>query len=260
MKYYIIDAFADGVFKGNPAGVCLPDRELDAETMQKIAFENNLPETAFLLKKDEGYALRWFTPEQEIDLCGHATLASAYVLMAYLKPSMTSVSFYTMSGVLNVEKTDGMLKMDFPERKPLPCRVPDGLEEALGASVLETHLSRDLLVLLESEEAVRALTPDFTLLSRIKEAFGFIVTAKGSSCDFVSRFFAPSAGIPEDPVTGSSHCTLIPFWSGQLGKTKMTAQQLSKRGGTLYCEDLGSRVSISGRVVCYLKGEIYVNL
>jgi PhzF family phenazine biosynthesis protein len=260
MKYYVVDAFADGLFKGNPAGVCIPDKELDAETMQKIAFENNLAETAFLTKNGDGYALRWFTPETEIDLCGHATLATAYILMVYLKPSMNKVSFSTQSGMLTVEKEDGILSMDFPSRKPVPCAVPDLLEKALGAKAVETHLSRDLIVLLENEEAVRDLKPDLSLLSQIKDAFGFAITAKGNSCDFVSRFFTPGAGIPEDPVTGSSHCSLIPFWSERLGKTQMTARQLSKRGGTIYCEDRGSRVKIGGKAVCYLKGELFVTL
>jgi len=256
MRYFVVDAFADQVFSGNPAGVCLVENGLPDETMQSIAFENNLAETAFLIKRDRHYDLRWFTPTVEIDLCGHATLASAFVIMECLGSEEHTVDFHTKSGVLRVARKDGIYFMDFPARKPSPCAVPAGLEEALGEKVLETHMSRDLLVLLEDEKAVFSLSPDIAGLKKIKEPFAFIVTAPGSKCDFVSRFFAPNAGIDEDPVTGSSHSTLIPFWSGRLNKKEMTAAQLSKRGGTLYCRDRGERVEIGGRAACYLRGEI----
>ncbi|NLA87000.1 MAG: PhzF family phenazine biosynthesis protein [Clostridiales bacterium] len=256
MKYYIVDAFTDQLFCGNPAGVCLLDQPLDADIMQNIAFENNLSETAFVFKQDGWYDLKWFTPETEIDLCGHATLASAFVLMNFVDKDMQTVDFETLSGRLTVRRQDNVYLMDFPARKPVPCAIPSVLEKALGVRVLETYLSRDMLVLVESEADVLDLQPDLRLLSEIDGAFAFIVTAKGAACDFVSRFFAPGAGISEDPVTGSSHSTLIPFWSARLGKTEMTARQLSHRGGTLYCKDLGDRVEIGGTAALYLAGEI----
>jgi len=260
MKYYVIDAFADELFRGNPAGVCILDRELSDEIMQKIASENNLPETAFLLKKEGKYILRWFTPEVEIDLCGHATLATAWVLMNEIDPSIMEISFETQSGTLAVSRENSVFTMDFPSRRPKPVPVPTNLEKALGCRILETYLSRDLLVLVENESEVQKLAPDFDLIRKITSdlSFAMIVTAKGDACDFVSRFFAPNAGILEDPVTGSSHSSLIPFWSERLGKNKMLARQLSKRGGTLYCEDRGERVRIGGTAVCYIKGNMNI--
>lgn len=256
MKYYVVDAFADRLFSGNPAGVCLMDAWPDDAVMQSIAMENNLAETVFLVPGDGFYGLRWFTPEVEIDLCGHATLASAFVLMNEVRSVSETATFHTQSGVLTVSKSGDVFTMDFPSRPPVPCGKPALLEKALGVPVLETHLSRDLLALLPDEDAVRALRPDFSLLKQLKDAFAVIVTAEGTDCDFVSRFFAPDAGIAEDPVTGSSHCTLIPFWSRRLGKKQMIARQLSARGGRLICEDCGERVGIGGTAVCYLRGEI----
>ena len=226
--------------------------------MQKIAFENNLAETAFLRSEDGRYSLRWFTPTVEVDLCGHATLAAAFVLMNFVNPEMKSVDFYTSSGILTVFRDENLYIMDFPRRKPSPIDSPLLLEKALGCRVLETHISRDLLVLVDNEDCIKNLRPDIELLQKIDDGFAVIVTAGGEDCDFVSRFFAPKAGVNEDPVTGSSHSTLIPFWSERLDKRKLTAKQLSKRGGTLYCEDLGDRVKISGNAICYLKGNIEV--
>jgi PhzF family phenazine biosynthesis protein len=256
MKYYMVDAFTEQVFGGNPAGVCLLDAPLEAAVMQKIAFENNLSETAFLVKRDGYYDLKWFTPEVEIDLCGHATLASAFVLMNHVEPALRRVDFMTLSGKLTVTRDGDLYRMDFPSRMPAPCGKPALLEKALGVSVLETHMSRDLLALVGSEADVLNLKPDFALLGQLDGAFAVIVTAKGDDCDFVSRFFTLAAGIDEDPVTGSSHSTLIPFWSRRLGKTAMTARQLSRRGGTLYCKDGGDRVEIGGSAALYLEGEI----
>lgn len=258
MKYYVIDAFTDEVFKGNPAGVCLLETELPDEIMQKIAFENNLAETAFLLNQNGTYLLRWFTPEVEIDLCGHATLASAFVVMNYVEPDSIHISFETKSGTLDVTRENDLYKMNFPSRMPVATKIDPLLQKALGCKVLETYLSRDLLVVVENEEAVKNLDIDIALLSEISKDifFAVIVSAKGDHCDFVSRFFAPNAGINEDPVTGSAHCTLIPFWSKRLGKDTMIARQLSKRGGTIICENLSERVNISGKAVCYLVGEI----
>lgn len=258
MKFYIVNAFTAELFKGNLAGVCLLDNWISDDVLQKIANENNLSETAFLVKKNGYYELRWFTPECEIDLCGHATLASAYILLNFFEKQSNSLSFETKSGILTVAKADNKLAMDFPSRKPLPTPIPSGLDSALGAEIFETHLSRDLVVLLKSEEAVQRLTPDFEKLKEFKDYFGIVVTAKGTSCDFVSRYFAPAAGINEDPVTGSSHSTLIPFWSERLDKKELFAKQLSKRGGFLYCKDCGERVEIVGEAVLYMAGEIYI--
>ncbi len=256
MKYYVVDVFTDKRFHGNSAGVCLLDKPLDAAIMQQIAAENNLAETAFLLHENDRFSLRWFTPKVEIDLCGHATLATALVLMNEVERDLMRVEFETLSGTLTVTREQDVLLMDFPRRKPVPCEVPALLSKALGVQVLETHSSRDLVAVLQSEETVRALRPDFTLLKQLADVFAVVVTAKGEQHDFVSRFFAPNAGIDEDPVTGSSHSTLIPFWSERLGKTEMTAAQLSERGGTLLCKDTGERVIIGGCGVIYLSGEI----
>lgn len=231
MKYYVVDVFTDKLFHGNPAGVCLLDKWPEDSVMQQIAFENNLAETAFLVRQDRYYDLRWFTPKVEIDLCGHATLGSAFVLMNYVCPYINQVEFHTQSGKLSVEKSQDKYVMDFPSRKPVPCDIPSVLEQALGIKVKATYRARDLLVLAEKESDIADIQPDFTLLKQIKDAFAVIVTAKANDCDFVSRFFAPNAGINEDPVTGSSHCTLIPFWSEKLNKKKMTARQLSERAG-----------------------------
>ncbi len=258
MKYYVVDAFADKLFSGNPAGVCLLDYEIADDIMQKIAFENNLAETAFLLKKSEQYYLRWFSPEVEIDLCGHATLATAFVVMNYVSPNMNEILFETKSGKLTVVRNEDIYTMDFPGRMPKPIEKPALIEQALGCKVIETHLSRDMLVLVENEYDILNLQVDMGMIKKISKdiSFAIIVTAKGNNCDFVSRFFAPNAGIPEDPVTGSSHSTLIPFWSKRLGKTKMIAEQMSHRRGKLYCEDCGKRVKIGGTAVCYLQGNL----
>ena len=258
MKYYVIDAFAQELFRGNPAGVCPLDGPLDAALMQQIAEENNLPETAFFYRDGDAYNLRWFTPVDEIDLCGHATLASAYVVTQFVEPGAKTVRFQTQSGLLTVTRDGDKLVMNFPSRKPVPSPVPEGLEEALGIPVRQTFLYRDLLILLESEAAVRAVRPDYGKLAKITGPLGYVVTAKGDSFDFVSRFFAPNTGIDEDPVTGSTHAMLIPFWSERLGKTEMTAAQLSQRGGVLQCTDQGERVLIGGQAICYLRGELLV--
>ena len=258
IPYYVIDAFSNQLFHGNPAGVCILEKPLPEQTMQQIAFENNLAETAFVFQEEDILRLRWFTPKSEIDLCGHATLAAAFVWMNEVYPDCDKVSFETMSGTLTVNKAHDIYTMDFPRRMPKPIMIPMDLEEALGCSVLETHLSRDLIVVVESENTVQNMQPDISKLTSIKDVVGIAVTSKGTSCDFVSRFFAPNIGVAEDPVTGSSHSSLIPFWSKRLQKKHMTAKQLSPRGGTLHCKDLGSRVSIGGSAVCYAKGTLFL--
>lgn len=258
MRYYIVDAFTDKLFGGNPAGVCLLDEWLEKEKMQHIAAENNLAETAFVVKRENFYDLRWFTPEVEIDLCGHATLASAFIIANFVDPQTRTMRFETQSGTLTVTKREDLYEMDFPARLPQKIDVTELMCQAINMPVLEAHLSRDMLLLVNSEQDIKDLSPDFNLLKQIPDCFAVIVTARGETADFVSRFFAPAAGIPEDPVTGSSHSTLIPFWAERLKKNSLTAKQLSKRGGVLYCENCGDHVKISGKAALYLQGEINV--
>lgn len=258
MQYFIIDAFTNTLFKGNQAGVCILNEWLNDDIMQNIAAENNLAETAFVVKRDNEYDLRWFTPEVEIDLCGHATLASAFVVFNFVDRNATIIKFNTQSGVLSVKKTENLYEMDFPSRKPKQIQITSLMEQAIGVPVLEAHLSRDLLILIDTETQIINLKPNLELIKQIPGCFALIVTAKGDNVDFVSRFFAPNAGITEDPVTGSSHSTLIPFWSERLFKDKMVAKQLSKRGGTLFCENCGERVKIAGKAKLYLQGEIRI--
>jgi PhzF family phenazine biosynthesis protein len=253
-----IDAFSGTLFSGNPAAVCPLDQWLDDATLQAIAAENNVSETAFFVRRGNGYDLRWFTPTMEVDLCGHATLASASAIFQFLDPSKESVDFHTKSGRLTVRRAGDLLSMDFPSRPPAPCPVPAGLAEALGKAPVEAGLSRDLMAVFADEEEVRSMQPDMTLLARLPY-FAVIVTAPGRDADFVSRFFAPRGGIPEDPVTGSAHCTLVPYWSQRLGKTNLRALQVSARGGELFCEDCGDRVAIAGRAVRFLEGTIHLD-
>jgi predicted PhzF superfamily epimerase YddE/YHI9 len=223
--------------------------------MQKIALENGVSETAFLVTGTNDYRIRWFTPKVEVDLCGHATLASAHVLIHHKGVSNEAVHFISNSDTLIVENTGQMLVLNFPSRPPVPCIAPPELSAALGQIPLEVLASRDYLVLLPSEEIVRNLEPDMTLLRNL-DRFGLIVTAKGEKADFVSRFFCPGEGIPEDPVTGSAHCTLIPYWAEKLSKSYLIALQVSFRGGWLYCQHLGDRVRIGGHAVTYSQGFI----
>ncbi len=257
IRFYHVDAFADRVFAGNPAGVCFLDAWIDDPILQSIAAENNLPETAFLVQAGDHYELRWFTPKVEIDLCGHGTLASAFAVFEYVNPKARQVAFQTKSGILTVERQGDLLMMDFPTRRPEPCQPPEHIDEIMGISPSRTLRSRDLVVVYENEDHVRRLKPDLTGVARLG-CFGVIVTAPGKKSDFVSRFFAPAAGIPEDPVTGSAHCTLIPYWSERLGKKELHAFQLSERGGELFCIDKGKRVSIGGRAVAYQSGTIKI--
>ncbi len=257
MKYYVADAFSDVPFAGNPAGVCLLDAWPGDWLLKSIAKENNLSETAFLIKREQFYELRWFTPEMEIDLCGHATLASAFILFNFVEKEASILRFSTQSGILSVERRGDLFEMDFPARPMKRVAINPHMEKAVGEFVLEAYSDRDLILLLESESAVENCEPNQTLV-REMDFFALCVTAKGESCDFVSRYFAPEAGIFEDPVTGSSHSELIPFWANRLGKSEMTARQLSKRGGTLYCRDCGDRVKIAGKARLYLEGEINI--
>ena len=255
---YQVDAFTMGPFSGNPAAVCPLDGWLDDDTLRNIAAENNLSETAFIVADEKGYGLRWFTPSVEVDLCGHATLAAAYVVLNHLQPALDSVSFETQSGELVVTRDGDGLSMDFPARAPTPVAVSEALSDALGEAPAEVYASRDILAVYEDEASVRRLSPDQAKLLALDEGLGVIVTAKGDAVDFVSRFFAPKAGVAEDPVTGSAHCTLVPFWAERLGRSKLVAHQVSSRGGELHCEHRGDRVILRGQCTLFLTGTIHL--
>jgi PhzF family phenazine biosynthesis protein len=256
---YQIDAFADGPFTGNPAAVCPLEAWLPAETMQAIAAENNLSETAFFVPEGDGYRLRWFTPSIEVDLCGHATLASAFVVFRYLAPGRECVTFQTeKAGALTVGRDGENLVLDFPAMPPLPCPISAEVTAALGRKPVALLAARDYLAVYERADEVAALAPDFAALAAL-DRFAVIATAPGTGgIDFVSRFFAPARGVPEDPVTGSAHCTLVPYWAERLGKSRLEARQLSRRGGRLSCGLRGDRVTIAGRAVLYLEGTITI--
>ena len=262
LPLYQVDAFASGPFRGNPAAVCPLDRWLPDWILQEIAAENNLSETAFYVQSRTSlslsYQLRWFTPTVEVDLCGHATLAAASVILDVRRETEAPrVVFASKSGELAVEREGDLYYLDFPSRPPEPCKATAEIHAALGASPAQVLASRDLLCVFATQDQVAALHPDLAKLSAI-DRFAFIATAPGQDCDFVSRFFAPAQGVPEDPVTGSAHSTLIPYWSGRLGKTKLFARQISRRGGELWCEERGPRVRIGGRAIQYLEGRIQV--
>jgi PhzF family phenazine biosynthesis protein len=254
---YQVDAFTSKRFAGNPAAICPLKSWLDDATMQALAAENNLAETAYFVEKNGDYELRWFTPAKEVDLCGHATLASASVLYRQLGYRAEEVRFHTLSGVLTVKPHGTGFAMDFPSRPPQPCTPHLDLVRSLGVEPVEVLGTRDYFVRYETESQVRAIDPDFALVKRL-DRFAVIVTAPGDHCDFVSRFFAPGAGVPEDPVTGSAHCTLTPYWSEKLGKKAMNARQVSQRGGELYVEDRGERVLIAGDAVLVITGSVHL--
>lgn len=256
---YQIDAFTKNIFGGNPAAVCILESWIDVKTMQQISAENNLSETAFAVKTNNKFEIRWFTPSVEIDLCGHATLAAAYVLFNYFHITDNQIQFYShRSGNLSVEKErNGNLILDFPTNKAKEVDQNLLLNKAIGKTPIATLKSEDdYLLIYESQKEIEDIKPDLSALSKIKTR-GVMVSSIGDTVDFVSRFFAPAAGIDEDPVTGSAHCTLTPYWSDRLVKTKLSAKQLSKRGGDLNCELVGDRVKISGYCALYLIGEIY---
>ncbi|MCW8836509.1 MAG: PhzF family phenazine biosynthesis protein [Rhodospirillales bacterium] len=255
MKFpiYQIDAFTDRVFAGNPAAVCPLESWLPDETLQAIAAENNLSETAFFVPKGDDFELRWFTPGVEVDLCGHATLATAHLILSRLERERDEVRFHTKSGLLTVVRDGGLLSMDFPSRPPAPCAPCAGLIEALGGTPEAVLAARDYVVVYGNEDEVRALTPDMAGLMAL-DRFAVIATAPGRDCDFVSRFFAPAKGVPEDPVTGSAHCSLVPYWAARLGKDALDARQVSARGGAIRCRNDGDRVHLAGKAVLYMEG------
>jgi PhzF family phenazine biosynthesis protein len=252
-----VDAFTSRLFGGNPAAVCPLQSWLNERTMQAIAAENNLAETAFFVGREGRYDLRWFTPLVEVDLCGHATLASAFVIFNRLEPSLEAISFRSKSGELRVTRSGDRLTLDFPAWPPARREVTEAVTRALGAAPREVWESHDLMAVYDSEDDVRRLDPAMDRVAAL-ETFAVIATAPGRAADFVSRFFAPRQGIPEDPVTGRAHCTLAPYWARRLGKTKLHAVQLSRRGGELFCEDRGERVAIAGRAVQFLEGTIEI--
>lgn len=258
LPYFEVAAFSRRPFAGNPAGVCLLEEWLPDALLQSIATENNLAETAFLVPRGKTYELRWFTPTVEIDLCGHATLASAHVLFQERGLQGEKLQFHSpRSGPLGVGRKDDLLVLDFPARPPKPLEPTPQIATALGAAPVSVYEARDYMAVFENEAQIRALKPNLALLMTLPRE-GVVVTASGEDCDFVSRFFGPRVGIDEDPVTGSTHCYLIPFWAERLGQQKLFARQLSQRGGELFCENAGERVRIGGHAATYLKGEIEV--
>jgi predicted PhzF superfamily epimerase YddE/YHI9 len=257
LPLYQLDAFASARFRGNPAAVCPLPGWIDEAAMQAIAAENNLAETAFLVGENGRYQIRWFTPVKEVALCGHATLASARVIFDRLSPGLEEVRFDSQSGELRVTRAGELLALDFPSLPGTRCEPPEGMVAALGREPREVLRARNLMAVYASEDEVRGLRPDFDGIANL-DAFGVIVTAPGRDVDFVSRYFAPGAGVPEDPATGSAHCTLVPYWAARLGRAKLKGLQVSTRVGEFFCEHLGERVKIAGRVFPYLEGTIEV--
>ena len=255
LPLYQVDAFTSKVFGGNPAAVVPLSSWPDDALLQAIAMENNLSETAYFVRQGNDYALRWFTPAVEVDLCGHATMATAYVIFHHIEPARHEVAFHTRSGELLVTRIGDRLLMDFPSQPPQPCACPADLQRGLGKQPAETYRAGGYLAVFDSENEIRALQPDSEYLKRLDMPY-VIVTARGDSVDFVSRVFGPKVGIPEDPVTGSSHCALTPYWAQRLGKNTLHARQVSKRGGELHCALKDDRVEIAGQAVLYMKGEI----
>ena len=258
-KIYQIDAFADKVFSGNPAAVCPLDTWLDDETMLKIAAENNLSETAFYVKKGDNFEIRWFTPTVEVDLCGHATLATAFVLFNHENYTESTIQFYSPgSGKLTVTKNGDLITLNFPSDNFEQIALTDEIRNCFNLMPISAYKGKtDYLLVFENEEEIIEIQPDFNEISKLNVR-GVIVTAKGNEVDFVSRFFGPQVGVNEDPVTGSAHTTLTPYWSKQLNKTEMTAIQLSEREGYLQTKYLDDRVEISGEGKLYLTGEIFI--
>ncbi|MCB6608491.1 PhzF family phenazine biosynthesis protein [[Clostridium] symbiosum] len=257
MKQYVADAFTDQVFHGNPAAICILDAWISEELMMNIAIENNFSETAFAVKEGETYRLRWFTPGGEIDLCGHATLACAFVLFNYYETEAGQITFKTLSGELIVEKRDGLYEMDFPAYELTPVPVTEEMAGAIGAVPSEAYMGRDLLCIFENEEIIRALNPD---QEKVKSLDGLLLhaTARGTDGDCVSRSFAPKCGVAEDAVCGSGHCHIVPYWAKRLKKERITAVQASKRGGILYCRLDGKRVKLAGKAALYSIAELQV--
>ena len=258
LPFYQVDAFTSKLFGGNPAAVVPLEKWLDDETLQSIAAENNLSETAFFIKKDEHYHIRWMTPLNEVPLCGHATLSAAYVIFNYIDKQATKIKFESLSGDLFVDKEGDLLSLNFPNHMPAQISINDDIIKCFEQTPLEIHDSSFYsMIVFDSEDYVRRMTPSFELIRKL-HPHAVIVTARGNEVDFVSRMFAPNEGIDEDPVTGSAHSVLVPYWSQKLGKKNFRALQVSKRGGELFCELRGERVKISGQAVLYATGSLYL--
>lgn len=260
IRQWVVNAFSHKNFGGNPAAVCLLEDWIEDATMRSIAAQNRYSETAFVVPTADGWNLRWFTPACEVDLCGHATLASAWVLFEELGVSLERIVFHTrQAGDLAVAKEDGWIWLDFPSRPPRRIEVTDRIRRATGLDPREAWLARDLLLVLDRSEQVRDYVPRLDDLRELTECLGVVPTAADGDAGFVSRYFAPNAGIDEDPVTGSSHCTLIPFWADRLGRTELGSRQLSATGGELKCRAQGTRVGIGGRAVLYSRGTVHLD-
>ncbi len=257
MKQFIVDAFTEKIFSGNPAAVCVVEEFPSEELMLNIARENNLSETAFAVKEGNFYRLRWFTPAAEVDFCGHATLGTAFVILTQVEKNLSVVEFETLSGKFIVERKGNLFEMNFPAYVPKKIPVTAQMQDAINAKILEAYIARDLLMILETAEAVENLSPDFDKLKNL-EGLTQAVTAASENFDCVSRVFAPKLKIAEDPVTGSTHCLIAPYWSERLGKKKLVARQASARGGILQCEVLGERVKISGSAVLFAVSDLKI--
>jgi len=257
MKQYVVDAFTDRVFSGNPAAICQLDHWLPDEMLMKIALENNLSETAYIVKTGESWHLRWFALNGEIDLCGHATMAAAYTIMEHIDPGASQIKFDTKSGRITVEKRDGLYGINFPAYDLRPVAVTDAMVQAIGARPVEAYMGRDLLCVMDSEETVRGATPD---LEKVRQLDGLLlhITAKGREYDCVSRTFAPKCNTPEDPVCGSGHCHIIPYWSNKLARQELVAYQASRRGGVLYGTMMGDRVCLAGKAALFSIDELFL--
>lgn len=258
MKQYIVDAFTEEVFKGNPAAVCVMDEWIDESLMKKITIENNLSETAFTVKEGDHYHLRWFTPGGEIDLCGHATLATAYVITHFIKPDTTEVHFDTLSGQLNVTRQSDLLTLDFPSYNPVEIPVTQQMTEAIGVEPIKAYMDADMVLVVKSEEEIKNLTPNQALIQQL-DGVTLHVTAVGKEFDCVTRSFAPKCHVAEDPVCGRGHCHVIPLWAKELNKNELTAYQASSRTGILYCRYAGERTYLSGKAVLYAISELHIN-
>lgn len=259
LPLYVVDAFTDKQFAGNPAAVVPLETWLDDKTMQNIAAENNLSETAFFVKTGDRYRIRWFTPASEIDLCGHATLGSSFIIKNYLDKSAEKLFFDSRSGELIVEIQDDLISLNFPARKAEPVDPPAGFAELFPVKPSEILFNKTYLVVFENEKQIREMKFNINDLLNFK-THGTIITAKGDQVDFVSRFFAPDVGVPEDPVTGYAHTVLIPYWAERLKKNNLSALQVSKRGGELFCGNMGDRVKIGGKAALYSEGRLFLNL
>lgn len=257
MKQYIVDAFTDKIFRGNPAAVCVMEKWLDEQVMQSIAIENNLSETAFAVKEGAGYHLRWFTPGGEVELCGHATLATAYVITRFYELEQNCILFDTLSGRLTVEKQNDMLMMDFPSFKLQSVAVTEQMADALGVKPVEAYFGADMLCVLQNEEAVRSVKPNLELIRQM-DGVCLHITAPGKDYDCVTRSFAPKCNVAEDPVCGRGHCHVIPYWAAKTGKKDFTAYQASARGGVLYCSYAGERTVLRGKAALYAEAEIFI--